>query len=334
MQRVKTAVLRATTHLFPCDVEDTIVVTGSPRSGTTWLSELIRELPGYKMLNEPLHLKGVPEAKRIDDLEWRTHVPPDADFPELEALLRRYLTGRVGATWKWRLKDSNPARQIVQHIRRRKLIVKLVRIGRMLSWFSKQFPVRAIISTFRHPCAVVASQLNDGWNVNRFPEPGRLENTLGQFPEDVEKQFGAVLEDIDTPAGVLAAVWCIDTYMTLRGPVHRPWIVTTYEGLLERREEEIERILDALEIPMPEHLHSQLGKPSYSAADDLVVDEIETQLTKWQRRLDPDQIDTVLQIADAFGLDFYSDAPRPNVDRLERMIDGRGQCDSRHGAEQ
>lgn len=34
VQNIKGAVLHATTSLFPCDVEDTIV-TGSPRSGTT-----------------------------------------------------------------------------------------------------------------------------------------------------------------------------------------------------------------------------------------------------------------------------------------------------------
>jgi hypothetical protein len=34
--------------------EEAIVVTGSPRSGTTWFLELLRTLPGYKAMNEPL----------------------------------------------------------------------------------------------------------------------------------------------------------------------------------------------------------------------------------------------------------------------------------------
>lgn len=321
IQSVKNIVLRATTQLFPCDVEDTIVVTGSPRSGTTWLSELLRELPGYKMLNEPLHLKSAPETKQLDNLDWRTHVSPNADFPELESLLRRALTGRVGTTWKWRLKDSNPIRQLMQHTRQRKLLVKLIRAGRMLPWVTQRFPVRAVVSTFRHPCAVVASQLNFGWEVHHLPESGRLQQTLGQFPDAIENRYGGILAEIDTPAGLLAAVWCIDTYLTLRQPVYRPWIVTTYEDLLERREAEMNRIFDALDAPVPEGLRAQFDEPSHSAADDLSVGETEKQLTKWRDRLDNGQIDTVLRIVEKFGLDLYTNAPRPNHDRLRRILD-------------
>lgn len=320
MQTAKNFVLSAVTSTFPTDVTDTIVVTGSPRSGTTWLAELLREMPGYKQLNEPLHLDSAPRARAIQSLQWRTHVPEDSNFPELESLLHDAFTGREGATWKWRLKDSNPLRQVFRHATRRKLIVKLIRAGRMLPWVTKRFPVRALVSTFRHPCAVVASQLNYGWSVSRYPEPDELQETLGQFPDEIENMFGSVLAQIDSPAGVLAAVWCIDTYMTLHQSVYRPWVVTTYEDLLERRTTEAHRILDSLGEPLPKQLDAQLNEPSHSASDDLTVDDIEKQLRKWQKRLDADQIDTVLSLVDAFGLTIYTEEPRPNHQRLRQIL--------------
>ena len=319
-QAVKNFVLSTITSNFPTDLTDTIVVTGSPRSGTTWLAELLREMPGYKQLNEPLHLDSAPRAREVQGLKWRTYVPENDDFPELEGLLHDAFTGREGSTWKWRLKDSNPLRQVYQHATRRKLIVKLIRAGRMLPWVTKRFPVRALVSTFRHPCAVVASQLNYGWSVSRYPEPTDLQETLGQFPNEIERMFGSVLANIDSPAGVLAAVWCIDTYMTLHQPVYRPWIVTTYEDLLERRTTEVHRILDALGEPVPQGLDAQLNEPSHSAADDLTVDDIERQLSKWQQRLDADQIDTVLSLVDTFGLTVYTEERRPNHQRLRQIL--------------
>jgi hypothetical protein len=63
----------------------------------------------------------------------------------------------------------------------------------------------------------VASQINFGWEVNQLPDSGRLEEKLGQFPDEIKRRFGDALADIETPEGVLVAVRCIDTYMTLRG---------------------------------------------------------------------------------------------------------------------
>ena len=37
-------------------VRDAVVVAGSPRSGTTWLAEILAAMPQYKLIDEPLHL--------------------------------------------------------------------------------------------------------------------------------------------------------------------------------------------------------------------------------------------------------------------------------------
>lgn len=332
MQSIKNATLCAVTSLFPCNVEDTVVVTGSPRSGTTWLSELLRELPGYKMLNEPLHPNSAPNAQRIDGLGWRTDLSEEEEFPELERLLRLAFTGREGATWKWRLKDTSPVRQLLQHATRRKLLVKLLRASRMLPWVTSRFPVRAVVSTFRHPCAVVASQLNAGWQIQHFPEPGRLEDTFGAFPAEIEQRFGHVLSNLKTPAEVRAGVWAIDTYMTLRQPVYRPWIVTTYEDLLERKEVEVRRVFGELGEPVPEGVHKQFNQPSHSAAADLTVSETETQLTKWKDRLNDTQVDTILEVVEAFGLDIYTDDPRPHHDCFRQILDQESETLATHSS--
>ncbi len=42
-----------------CKIEDTIVLAGSPRSGTTLLLESLHKLHGYKAINEPLIKKKI-----------------------------------------------------------------------------------------------------------------------------------------------------------------------------------------------------------------------------------------------------------------------------------
>jgi LPS sulfotransferase NodH len=98
LQSIKNAVFRAATRLFPCDLRDTIVVTGSPRSGTTWLLELLRALPGYKALNEPLMYE---EARHELGFSWRTYLNPKEEADEQRAYLETILTGQLGISPAW-----------------------------------------------------------------------------------------------------------------------------------------------------------------------------------------------------------------------------------------
>ena len=70
-------------------VEDTVIVSGVPRSGTTWLSEMVAEQPEYKLLSEPLFLRGPGERDKIG-LEWRMYMEPNEDDGEVEECCGRH----------------------------------------------------------------------------------------------------------------------------------------------------------------------------------------------------------------------------------------------------
>jgi len=324
LQSIKNAVFRATTRLFSCDLQDTIVVAGSPRSGTTWLSEILRELPGYKMLNEPLNLTSSTLASRVDGLEWRTHVPRKASFPELEAVLRQAFTGKVETLHMWRFQSSSSMRKEVEVLTNRKLLVKLVRASRMLPWLSRQFPVRAIVSVFRHPCAVVASQMNykPEWRNAKPPVASELRATYGQtLPDEIVSRFQSTLAGVESTVERLAALWCLDTYMALQGPMHGNWIVTTYEELLGDTEAELKRILQILGEPLTEGMRAHFREPSNSAARDLATNDEKKQLSKWRSRLTEEQVDAILRIVGDFGLEIYDDALRPHRGQLSARVE-------------
>ena len=144
-------------------MEDTIVVSGSPRSGTTWLAEIFRELPSYKLINEPLRLSTNPRAREAG-FKWRTHVAPGEKRPELQSHLEDVLRGRVELGPAWHLRESNLLGKLQEYLVRRKLVVKFCRAGRMLHWMADRVPSRGIVVIIRHPCAVIASMLNMGDN--------------------------------------------------------------------------------------------------------------------------------------------------------------------------
>jgi hypothetical protein len=48
------------------------------------------------------------------------------------------------------------------------------------------------------------------------------------------------------------------------------------------------------------------------------------QLSKWRDRLSDRQIDRILEIANAFGLDFYTDELEPDYERLSKLQTATG----------
>ena len=140
---------------LPYDIRQTIVIAGSPRSGTTWLAELLNTIPRSAILWEPLFLDADPQLPKIG-FGWRTYVPPDRDRPEMEAYLRRVLTGRVLNPWTLQRTSLRDVYRV------KRWIVKFVRANMLLPWLTLRFPTRRPLLLVRHPCAVVASQIRNG----------------------------------------------------------------------------------------------------------------------------------------------------------------------------
>jgi len=75
------------------DIKNTLVITGSPRSGTTWLMEILRVIPGYTSLFEPLNPIYFPESFETG-FRSRTYLSPNKDWQIGQEYLRKNFTGQ------------------------------------------------------------------------------------------------------------------------------------------------------------------------------------------------------------------------------------------------
>ncbi len=299
-------------------VEETIVIVGSPRSGTTWLLELLRTLPGRKAMNEPLMYE---EARHEHGFSWRTYLKPKEEAPTQKVFLETVLTGQLGISPAWHFEaDTRPA-QLVHHATRDQLIVKFCRLNRMLHWFCQQFDVQGPIFIVRHPCAVVSSMMRHGeWDEEDLHGEERPDQALHahSLPSSLHDPFADVLADIETQAEVLATMWCLDHYTPL---VHHadgnyPWVVVPYERMVTEGQRELRRITEALGVEMTDEMQEQLHRPSSSVRDQFHRDT-QKQLSKWRRRLSDRQIDDIFRVVDEVGLSsIYTRDLEPNYEAL------------------
>lgn len=306
-QRLKPALARLR-NLRPYSIANTIVMSGTPRGGTSWLAEILATLPKSSLIWEPLDLEYTEEAARLG-LDWRTYVPASESRPALEEFFGRVLTGRV------RNPRINNAAKLREILEAETFIVKFIRGQMLLGWLDRHLRfAKPAILLIRHPCAVVSSQLRWGeWGNMKTP---RFASVLSHYPE-----FEEILAPLDTLEQKLAAMWAME-YRVALDASPCPFLVVTYEELVRDGEAQVERIFAALGHSVPPDAFARLRRPSRTATADSHVAQAKDPLTGWTGKLSRRQVREILDVVAAFGIDFYGDALEPDYRRLELQLGG------------
>jgi hypothetical protein len=291
------------------NLAETLVVAGSPRSGTTWLAEVLSTLPRSAILFEPQHMLQVPQA-RAAGLDWHVMKSPGDAWPAGDRYFDRVLRGQVVTPW------TVSHLPLGRAIAPRRWIVKFVDANLMLGWLATRFPVRPPVLVLRHPCAVVGSQLRRGWRLDHAP---RLAAFFDRYP-----QFSEYVASLQDPVEWSAAHWCLHTYAPLMLPQPWPFIVTTYEQATKDPEQAFGRLFERWQLPLPAGLVERTRRPSGTT-------DLGSQMRKrgdgdagWRKALTELQVAQVLAVVRRFGLDFYTDDPQPDVARLAGPTPVRG----------
>ncbi|MGI8540235.1 MAG: sulfotransferase [Rubrobacteraceae bacterium] len=217
------------------DHRDTILVAGSGRSGTTWLSELINRENEYRFIFEPFHPGKVAPCEPF--LRKQYLRPEDDRAIYLEAA-GKILSGKIRSRWADRFNRKLLARR---------RLIKDIRANLLLGWTRRHFPETPIILLLRHPCAVADSRLRLGWRDN-------LDEMMSQrqLVEDHLEPLEADILAAKDPFERSIFLWCIENYIPLRQPGSEKLHIVFYENLLTDPESELASIFDFLRERPPE----------------------------------------------------------------------------------
>ena len=324
------------------DIKNTLVITGSPRSGTTWLMEILRVIPGYTSLFEPLNPIYFPESFETG-FRSRTYLSPNKDWQIGEEYLKKIFTGQYPyytgllesgsyLNMKFSMLISGLLYQLkpellIHKLLGNKLIVKFVRFNRLLPWVVKRFQLRNIILIIRHPCAVIASQLKTGFYgyhpafppyIDIFPNRKNILDEASKI-DVLNHSLLNKLKKIKTKEEILAASWCLDTYVPLSYPKPYPWTVVIYEKLIKDGENEIIRLFNEIgekKVPHSAFRHIRIPSLLIQKDDHEIILEASEQLSKWKRFLSEKQVERILRVVSDFGLDFYTEDLEPDYENV------------------
>jgi hypothetical protein len=294
--------LRARTY----DLSKTIVIAGHPRGGTTWLAELFMSLPGHHVLWEPLHPNNNPHCVR-SGFGWNSYW--DRNFlcqPQLD-YMRAILSGEDLSTRTLTRLSLNPLRLLWPS----GYIVKFVNGNLLVPWITTNFPVRVVVM-FRHPCAVVASQLtHTAWQHVRQLRPQEAVTFPEAFARD-HPETVPIFQRLKSPEEVLAFVWGMQTIVPLRFNSSQV-IKTSYEQLIDRPVDELQRIFAHFGKPVPSSVKRRFNRPSKSTATTSYAKLRDKPLLGWKSALTKEQVRLILNTVNDMGIDLYDDGPTPKL---------------------
>jgi hypothetical protein len=278
------------------DIGRSIVVAGTGRSGTTWLSKIIGSQLSCRVMFEPFHARYVPE---FEGFQYFQYMRPEADDERLHTYCQRVLSGRIRNRWIDREVDV---------IRPQFRIVKEIRMNLFLKWFSLRFPEVPLLFVIRHPCAVVLSRMQWGWDstsdlASFMAQPALLEDYLADKLE--------VIEGARTEEQKHALVWCISNLVPLRQFAGSELPVFLYERMVDRPEREVPRLFNSIGQDYAPSVFKALRRPSSSTPADSAVMHGRPSASSWKSKLSRRKIDEILAVVDAFGLRYLYADDRP-----------------------
>ena len=274
---------------------ETIVLSGTSRGGTTLLAEIVSTLPKTQLLWEPLRPSNNRECERYG-FGWHHYFEPDKDTHLQKNYIDKLFNGELihsGTLYREHF-------SLTRFIKSKRLIVKFVNANRILSWITHNFS-NPVVLLLRHPCAVIASQLNHT-GFSNIDKRDWLPGWLTAMSPGIEKFYH---ERIKTDEEILCWDWCIDTVLALEACSNKRIHLLTYESLIINPEKEIQFLFDYLKESVPAEAYTVLRTPSATASKGVEANQSNMQLERWRKRLTEEQIQNIEKIARSFGLGFY-----------------------------
>ena len=283
------------------DGSPNVFVVTMPRSGSTWLMELIGDQPGFKTCSEPLNIRLPLVRRHLGARRWH-----DLHEPSLTESMRRYFEAFCDGSLHFL--DPIPLRSNVYRFRSRRIVFKVIHGGEeRIEWFRDTFNGR-IVYLLRHPIPVAISHEVYPRLSAYVESPYREHFTADQVALATE----IIASGSRLQKGVLA--WCFENAVPLRTRA-ADWTVVTYEQLVLEPRPIIDLLIDRLELDDPSRMLDNLDRASgvkrkSDAATQALLERRDQDarrrlVDKWRRSVDHEEEVRLMEILERFGIAAY-----------------------------
>lgn len=288
-----------------------IWVVGTPRSGTTWLSNLINYSDKISYMFEPIHEYILKEnAEYFVNIYLRSEENSESFTELFNKIFSHNLYHQRMFSNKLKFKYEG-------------ILVKDINANLAVKWVKNNFPDIKIIFLMRHPFAVTNSQiLLSHWKWTDDPQYFFNQQKLNK---DYLANLPDKLRNVKTEFEKKILIWCISNYVPLMQLEKNDCLFVFYENLSINPKEELKKIFSFLNINVPEHdknkLFQKIKIPSPVSHNDSAIVNNKDLVNSWKHRLSSEEIKKGLEILKEFSLDkIYNKENMPNEEGLKEFF--------------
>ncbi|WP_298262451.1 sulfotransferase [uncultured Lutibacter sp.] len=285
-----------------------IVVTGSHRSGSTWIGKVISTNKKVDVIMEPfnLNLNKVERLKRPKLNHWFLKIDKNSlnnDITNAQKLINYYINFKL-TTFPFHCFKTYENHSFIQSfIKRLKKSLRPVKMFKdpialfSIPWLAKEFDMLPIV-IIRHPAAFALSIKEKNWWFdfdNLLNQPHFFEGELAHLKEEVTAyKSSKKKEDIITNAALIWKV--IYTQVAYYQSIYPQWLYVKHEALSLNPVVEFQKIFDYIGLELNSKTVDYIKKSTQSKEELEHARNSKENAYKWENKLSNQEIEKVLCI--------------------------------------
>ena len=294
-----------------------ILITGAPRSGTTWAGRMIKRAPLVRYVHEPFNISGSPCWCGNNFNYWFQYVSPGNSYRFEEHLKHTIYPAysRVGLinllTEIMKSRRVRPLSKYLQAHRFHRVLVKDPIAVFSAETLERMFNMDVVV-LIRHPAAIVSSYKALNWThpfSHFLHQPELMEEHLAPFQAEIE-DFAKNQYDIVDQAALL---WKLIHYMIIKyQKKHTDWVFVRHEDLASDPIQGYRNLFNRLELPFSEHIRGEIQAHSWQAqlsdtTRPYTIKQNSSQvISKWQKYLTPADVTRIRKRVEEVSSHFFS----------------------------
>lgn len=281
-----------------------IIILSSPRSGSTWLMEMLYTQPGMKYINEPL-VKNVLDYNKFLPIKTRWNY---LELNEAEQdIFKRYFQEDT------KIRHFGPRNILDKNYNffTNRRVIKVIRANALIEWFARELPFE-VIYLVRHPIAQSLSCITRGHHCQLSEY---LANST--FKEILDRKgifdFVCEVNRVGKKLEKFVTEWCLDNLIPISKLNENPdWLALTYEEMILNTEQIIDLLYRKLNLEDKNKLLSRAKTPSRTSDSStkqtrrkIEAGNANYLLSKWKREVTEEQEGELLEILEKFRINVY-----------------------------